>query len=112
MALKTRTAGDVVIVSLGVEELGAENAPQLKDDVAPALEASARVVLDLSGVRLVDSSGLGFFLSCLRKVNARGGDLKLCCASRNVRAVLELVRLHRILEVHDTPEDAVRAFQP
>ena len=62
-------------------------------------------------MRFVDSSGLGSFLSCLRKVLAGGGGLKLCGMSRQVRAIFELVKLHQILEIHDTSDEAVRAFQ-
>ena len=69
------------------------------------------MVFDLSKLRFVDSSGLGAFLSCLRKLNAKGGDLKLCGMSKQVRAVFELVRMHRIFDIYGTREEAVRAFQ-
>ena len=111
MELTAQTTGDVAIVELGVEELDADNAPELKCGIAPVLEANTKVVLDLSRVRFVDSSGLGFFLSCLRKVKARGGELKLCGMSKQVRVVFELVRMHRIMEIHNTREEAIRAFQ-
>jgi anti-sigma B factor antagonist len=111
MDLTTQTTGDVAIVVLGVAELDADNTAEFKGDIAPVLEANTKVVLDLSRVRFIDSSGLGCFLSCLRKVMARGGDLKLCGMSKQVRAVFELVRMHRILEIHNTREEAIRAFQ-
>jgi anti-sigma B factor antagonist len=111
MKLTVQTLGDVAVVVLEVEELDAGNTPGCKGAIAPLLEANAKVVLDLSRVRFVDSSGLGFFLSCLRKLMARGGDLKLCGMSKQVRAVFELVRIHRILEIHKTREEAIRAFQ-
>ena len=76
------------------------------------LEANTKLVFDLSRLRFVDSSGLGAFLSCLRHVNAKGGDLKLCGMSKPVRAVFELVRLHRIFDILGTREEAVRAFTP
>ena len=50
-------------------------------------------------------------LSCLRQLNAAGGDLKLCGMSKAVRAVFELVRMHRIFDIYDTREQAVSAFQ-
>jgi anti-sigma B factor antagonist len=67
--------------------------------------------VDLSHLRFVDSSGLGAMLSCLRQLNATGGDLKLCGMSKAVRAVFELVRMHRIFDIYDTRELAVSAFQ-
>ena len=93
-----------------MEELDASNAGEFKRDIAPVLEANTKLVIDLSRLRFVDSSGLGAFLSCLRKLNAKGGDLKLCGMSKQVRAVFELVRMHRIFDIYGTREEAVRAF--
>jgi anti-sigma B factor antagonist len=103
--------GDVAVCAVPVEELDAGNAGEFKRDIASLLEANTKVVLDLSRLRFVDSSGLGAFISCLRKLNARGGDLKLCGMSKQVRAVFELVRMHRVFDVLSTKEDAVRAFE-
>ncbi len=101
----------VAIAEIPVEELDASNAGELKRDMAPILEANTRLVIDLTRLRFVDSSGLGAMLSCLRHVSAKGGDLKLCGLSRQVRAAFELVRMHRIFDIFATREEAVRAFQ-
>ncbi len=100
----------VAVTVMPLEELDASNAGDFKRDIAPVLEANTKLVLDLSRLRFVDSSGLGAFISCLRKLNAKGGDLKLCGMSKQVRAVFELVRMHRIFEIYHTKEEAVRAF--
>ncbi len=101
----------VAIAEIPVEELDASNAGELKRDMAPILEANTQLVIDLTRLRFVDSSGLGAMLSCLRHVSAKGGDLKLCGLSRQVRAAFELVRMHRIFDIFTTREEAVRAFQ-
>jgi len=100
----------VAVATILVEELDASNAGDFRRDIAPVLDAHNRLVLDLSRLRFVDSSGLGAFISCLRKLNAAGGDLKLCSLSPPVRAVFELVRMHRVFDIFDTPEQAVHAF--
>ena len=110
MDLVLQQIGDVAVATVPVEELDASNAGEFKRDIAPVLEANAKLVLDLSRLRFVDSSGLGAFISCLRKLNAKGGDLKLCGMSKQVRAVFELVRMHRVFDICATSEDAVRAF--
>jgi anti-sigma B factor antagonist len=104
--------GDVAVAVLPVEELDAGNAGEFKRDIAPVLETNKKLVFDLGRLRFVDSSGLGAFLSCLRQVNAKGGDLKLSGMSKQVRGVFELVRLHRIFDILGTTEEAVRAFAP
>ena len=112
MEIAVDRAGDVAVAVLPVDELDASNAAEFKRDIASVLEGNMKVVFDLSRLRFVDSSGLGAFLSCLRQVNAKGGDLKLCGMSKPVRTVFELVRLHRIFDMVATREEAVRAFAP
>jgi anti-sigma B factor antagonist len=110
MDIAVDTTGDVAVVVVPVEELDASNVGEFKREMAPVLEAHTKLVFDLHRLRFTDSSGLGAFLSCLRQVNARGGDVKLCSMSPQVRAVFELVRFHRIFDIYSTPEEAVRAF--
>jgi anti-sigma B factor antagonist len=102
--------GDVAIATVPVDELDAGNAAEFKQDVEPVLAVNMKVVLDLSRLRFVDSSGLGAFISCLRKQHAKGGALKLSGMSTQVRAVFELVRMHRVFDIHATKEEAVQAF--
>ena len=112
MVIPVEMSGDVAIALVSVEELDAGNAGEFKRDLAPLLEANRKIVLDLSRLRFSDSSGLGAFISCLRKVNANGGDLKLCAMSDRVRALFELVQLQRVFDIYSTREEAVRSFQP
>lgn len=69
-----------------------------------------RAVLDMSQLQFVDSSGLGAILSCLRELNKRDGDLSLCGLTKPVRTLFELVRMHRVFEIFNTREEAIRAL--
>jgi anti-sigma B factor antagonist len=111
MEIAVDKIGDVAVMAVPVEELDAGNTAEFKRDMSPILEDNTKVVLDLSNLRFLDSSGLGSFLSCLRKLNSKGGDLKLCGMSPRVRTVIELVRMHRVFDIYRTKEEAVRAFQ-
>ena len=110
MAIAFDSVGDVTVAVVPMNELDASNSADFKRDVAPLLEATTKLVFDLSRLRFVDSSGLGAFISCLRNLNAKGGDVKLCGMSKQVRGVFELVRMHRIIDIYATKEEAVRAF--
>jgi anti-sigma B factor antagonist len=112
MEIAIERINDVAVVILPYDELDASNAAELKRDFGPVVEAQPRLVFDLTRLRFIDSSGLGAFLSCLRKANEHGGELKLCGLSKAVRAVFELVRMHRVFDIHATREAAVRAFAP
>ena len=112
MQMSYERVGDVAVAAVPVEELDAGNAGEFKRDMAPLLETNGKVVLNLGRLRFVDSSGMGAFISCLRKLNAKGGDLKLFGMSKPVRAVFELVRMHRVFDIYATREEAVGAFAP
>ena len=102
---------NIAVAAVPVDELDASNAEEFKRDIAPVLQANTKLVLDLGRLRFVDSSGLGAMLSCLRQLSAKSGDLKLCGMSKQVRALFELVRMHRIFDIYGTREEAARAFQ-
>ncbi len=110
MNFSTETVNDVTIVTLQGETLDANNAKALKTDLGPVLAPGAKLVFDLKAVRFVDSSGLGLLLSCLRQVHSSGGDLRLCDMAKAVRALFELVRMHRIFEIFSTRDEALRSY--
>ena len=110
MEMAVEQVNHVAVAVVPVEELDASNVTEFKRDMAPVLQAQLDLVLDLSRLRFVDSSGMGAILSCLRQLTARGGDLKLCGMNPQVRTVFELVRMHRIFDIYATPEEAVRGF--
>lgn len=111
MELTTEQVADITIVVLPGEQLDAGNAKEFKRDIAAVLEPCRKVVFDLRELRFVDSSGLGAILSCLRQLNAKGGDLKLCEMTRPVRALFELVRMHKIFDIYVTRGDALQALR-
>jgi anti-sigma B factor antagonist len=110
MQSTVETTGDIAVVAVNVDQLDASNVDDFKRDMAPVLKDYRKLVLDLGSVQFVDSAGCGAILSCLKHATTAGGDLKLCQVSRPVRSVFELIRLHRICEILNTKEDAVRAF--
>ena len=101
----------VTVVMLRENHLDWNNVQEFRRDIRPVLEANNRVVFDLRHLQFVDSMGIGALLTCLRRLNGSGGDLKLCEISKPVRVLFELVRLHRIVEILNTKEEAVRAFE-
>jgi anti-sigma B factor antagonist len=111
MEMTVEKLGEVTIVQLPGEQLDASNAKDFKREIASVLVGASKVVFDLSQLHFVDSSGLGAMLSCLRQVNSAGGELKLCGLSKPVRALFELVRMHRIFDICDSKDDAIHILQ-
>lgn len=82
------------------------NAAELRATIAEAIERSPRVVIDLEGTAFIDSSGLGALVSGLKTARHAGGDLRLAAAGEQVRTVLSLTNLDRILRPHPSVADA------
>lgn len=101
---------DVLVIELREDNLDASNVREFKDAVQAMIHERTRVVLDMAGVKFVDSSGLGALISCLRQLNGRRGDFRLCAMSKSVRALFELMRMHRVFNIHDGRQEAVRSF--
>jgi len=101
----------VTVVTVQVEFLDANNSRAFKEKMLVLLAGLTQVVLDLEHVQFIDSSGCGALLTCLKKLSESGGDLKICCVSRPVRALFDLVRMQRIMDVCKTRAEAVQAFQ-
>ena len=100
----------VAVVLIPGTTLDASNARDFKTAVAPLITSGGRIVFDLSNLKFVDSSGLGALLSSLRQVGTAGGQLKLCGLNKPVRALMELVRMHRVFEIFNTRAEALRSF--
>jgi len=84
------------------------SAPPIKariDDLVAA--GQARIVVDLHAVDFIDSSGLGALIGGLKTARQQGGDLRIAAAGEQVRAVLKLTNLDRILAPYATVEEAL-----
>ena len=111
MELQLQKFDGVAVELIQAENLDASNTRGFKQRITPILESETQVALDCSQLQFVDSSGIGAILACLRRINARGGDVRLFGITRPVRALFELVRMHRIFEIFNSRDEAVRSFQ-
>ncbi|MCL2394178.1 MAG: STAS domain-containing protein [Acidimicrobiaceae bacterium] len=83
-------------------------APQLKERIDDLVAAGkSRVLVDLHRVDFIDSSGLGALVGGIKVTRKQGGDLRVAAAGDQVRAVLKLTNLDRILAPYPTVEDAL-----
>lgn len=109
--LKVNAYMDVAVVEIREKALDASNSENFKKNVAETLQGFQKVIIDLSRVEFIDSSGCGALLSCLRQMGDRkGGALRLCGVQKNVQRLFELVRMNRIIDIFPTKEDAIKNF--
>ena len=89
--------------------LDMQSAPELRQELAQlAAGGQQRMVLDLEGVGFMDSSGLGAIISGLKAARQTGGDLRIAGANEQVRLVLQLTSLDRVLHRYHSVEEAGR----
>lgn len=107
--LKTEADG-VVAAQVHSKALDASNAREFKSLMAAFLVPGVKLIVNLEKVEFVDSTGLGVLVSCLRQAHTQDGEIKLCCLTRPVRALFELVRMHRVFEIFNTPDEALSSY--
>ena len=110
MEFKLEESDGAAVVVLCCESLDPTNGERFKSFVGAAAEANSKVVVDMSALRFIDSSGFGALLTCQQEAAGAGGDLKICGAVDSVQALFKLIRLHRVFDMFETREEAVRAF--
>jgi anti-sigma B factor antagonist len=102
--------GKIVVIELD-ELFDAVVAPQFKKQVASLVDSSyVHFIVDMQACKLMDSSGCGALVACLRIVEKNNGDIRIARPSPQARDLFELTRLHRIFEMFDGIEAAVKSY--
>ena len=108
--MKVEKRDGVTIVSTN-EKLDAVNAPKLKEIVQEIAQAGgAKLVMDMEKTRLIDSSGCGALLVSLKVLVKNHGDMKIVRPTPEALIVFQLTRLHKVFEIFENLESAVKSF--
>jgi anti-sigma B factor antagonist len=82
-------------------------APRLREVVAASVAAGEnRIVVDLSDADFIDSAGLCALIGGLKATRQAGGDLRIAAPNEQVRLVLRLTDMERVLTAHPAAESA------
>jgi anti-sigma B factor antagonist len=101
------TADYVTVAAAGDVDL--ESAPALTSELKRVL-GPRPVLLDLSGVEFMDSSGLGVLIGAHKEAAALGGVLILVGPVPRVRKIFKITKLNKIFTIHETPAEALAAL--
>jgi anti-sigma B factor antagonist len=108
MKIETQAQDGRIVIAVQEERLDAHNSGELKDRFMRILEEGGRrLVVDLSSVNFIDSSGLGALLSGYKNASQRGGTLILSGPRPRVRAMFDLTRLNRVFEIYPRLQEAL-----
>ena len=91
-------------------DIDLKSSPELRAAILDLYEkrGQERVVLDLSGVNYIDSSGVASLVEGLQEAKKRSARFILCALNEAPRHVLELTRLIKVFEIAATLEDALK----
>lgn len=98
-----------VVVTVGDARIDAAVAIQFKDQMRTLTQGrKGRIILNLTSVEFVDSSGLGAIVAALKQLEA-DQTLELAALSPTVAKVFRLTRMDKVFPIHATMEDAFGA---
>jgi anti-sigma B factor antagonist len=98
----TEQQGVTVIALKG--EVDLESSPAARKLLLESIDNANRVLVDLSGVTYIDSSGVASLVEALQVSKKNDTGFALAAASEPTRRVLELARLDKVFTIHETVE--------
>ena len=109
LSLETRVTEGVTVISCKGRIAYGIEADALSGEIAELAPQARRVVIDLSGVEMIDAAGLGALISVALAAQASQCSVKLVAPSNLIRQLLGLTKLTSVFEVHPTLEAATVA---
>lgn len=107
MALSSKTTGEMQIITVDATRIDAAMAIQFKEDMRTQTANSAgRIILDLSAVEFIDSSGLGAIVASMKQLG-NGRRLELAGLQPVVAKVFRLTRMDTVFKLHPNLDDAL-----
>jgi len=110
--IKQRQAGDVSIMDLDGEVRIGDSATALRSAIRELVAAgNKKILLNLAGVRYIDSSGIGELIANYTTVGRTGGQLKLLNLTEKVQDLLVITKLLTVFDVYEDEGEALSSFK-
>ena len=109
--VKERQAGDVTILDLSGEVRIGEGSISLRDSIRNlADEGKKKVLLNLAGVKYMDSSGVGELIANYTTIKRNGGQLKLLNLTDRIQNLLVITKLLTVFDAYEDEAEALKSF--
>ena len=109
--LNTRQVGDVAVVDAAGRITLGEGSSAMRDTLRDMVsKGQKKILLNLSEVSYIDSSGIGELVSGFTTVTNSGGQLKLLGLNKRVKDLLQITKLYTVFDVHEDEAGAIRSF--
>ncbi len=112
MAVKEKIQGDVAVLQISGKLMGGEETREVHEKVKSLLgDGIKKIVIDVSNVKWLNSSGLGMLISCLTSVTSAEGTLKIAGATEKINSLLMITKLITVFDTYETVDRAVATFK-
>ena len=71
---------------------------------------NTKMVIDLTGIKFIDSSGFSVFLSLMKAANNNYGTFRICNVSKDVTELFQVLQLHTIFELYKSLDECLESF--
>ncbi|MFO7963234.1 MAG: STAS domain-containing protein [Desulfobacterales bacterium] len=110
MRLQENKIADVLIVRPLEKRIDAATATDFHQKISDWIDSgNRRIVLNLSKVDFMDSSGLGAIVSGLKKIGNEG-KIVICTVKETVMSLFRLTRMDRVFDIFGSEEEALKAI--
>ena len=110
--LKERQAGDVTILDLSGEVRIGDSSVALRESVRNlADQGKKKLLLNLAGVKYMDSSGIGELIANYTTVKRQGGQLKLLNLTDRIQNLLVITKLLTVFDAYDNEAESLKSFE-
>lgn len=110
--LDTRNINNIIVVRLkDTQRLNALITEPVKESLLEFFnKPNVKLIFDLEGIRFIDSSGFGVFLSAMKAANNHYGQFKICNVNEDVMELFKLLQLHHVFEIYDKLDTCIASF--
>ena len=111
MNIKQNAKGDVMVLNLSGKIMGGPDHEKFMTEVKTLIAGGhVDVLLDMSKVSWVNSTGLGILVSGYHTLKKNGGRLKICQVSDRIDNILNVTQLKLVFETFDSCDEALASF--
>lgn len=105
----TQADGVTVVEPKGV--IDSRAADQVKRTLTELIEASrSKLVVDLTAVPHIDSTGLGALVAAMKQARAAGGDVRVCGLQKEVLSIFGITHLAKVIAVYSSRQEAITSW--
>ncbi|WP_375581026.1 STAS domain-containing protein [Marivirga tractuosa] len=112
MDYKKEVVDNILNLEISGDLIGENNEPGLVELLNDHINKGiTKCIIDISGVRYMNSSGIGVLITILTKLRNKDGEVVLINPSEQVKKLLVITKLNNIFTIYDTKEEAIASLK-